>query len=305
LFRICSGSGNRRILAFGSASDLPCLATTQGECRAGQLFDSKRHWQRRAHRGPLRSGVGSSRRPRQSGRRSSSPVFRAHVPMGTHVYESRANYEPLFSMQKLFVTPPRSLLTRCHGSTRTRSPSPPATRIRADRASSSPISVAHLRQLFDQSTMSGGSQYRSAQSFLSARYSDIKQLPTLGKSSLGNEALSSPFITGLSIKCGPLQFIPEFRLAAPKSMKMLLLECRPGQLPVSRCDSTHPFVVWLCDFAPLHCAWLLGCVAKVANLTILRLALSRNPTPGALPPCPPPHVKTCSAEPLGSCKLAA
>ena len=38
----------------------------------------------------------------------------------------------------------------------------------------------------------------------------------------------TPFITGASTKCGPLQLIPVFRLAAPKSMRMLLLECRPG-----------------------------------------------------------------------------
>ena len=73
---------------------------------------------------------------------------------------------------------------------------------------------------------------------------------------------------------------------------MLLLECRSGQLLDSRCISAHPFVVWLCALRPLHCAWLLGCVAKVANVTILRSWRLRGiPTPGAFPSCPPSHAK--------------
>jgi hypothetical protein len=69
---------------------------------------------------------------------------------------------------------------------------------------------------------------------------------------------------------------------------MLLLECRSGPLLDSRCISAHPFVVWLCALRPLHCAWLLGCVAKVANVTILRIWRLRGiPTPGAFPSCPP------------------
>ena len=139
-----------------------------GECRGGRSSSFK-HGRRqeeshivaeaRPRRPPSRIPRRRSRRsprrkPRRGGRRSSPPVFMAHVPMGPHAYKSRASCEPLFSMQKLSVTPPRSLLTgrgsacllpqngafhfgdlpirlvlRSHISTKARSPSPPATRI--------------------------------------------------------------------------------------------------------------------------------------------------------------------------------
>ena len=46
---------------------------------------------------------------------------------------------------------------------------------------------AHLRQLFDQSTKSGKTRYRTAQSYLCELYTDIKQLLTFAKSRLGSE----------------------------------------------------------------------------------------------------------------------
>ena len=46
---------------------------------------------------------------------------------------------------------------------------------------------AHLRQLFDQSTKSGKTRYRTAQSYLCELYTDIKQLLTFAKTRLGSE----------------------------------------------------------------------------------------------------------------------